>query len=199
MSEPIRFYFDFTSTFSYIAVHKIDALAALYGRDVIWSAVSLGHLFQDLSITPPPAIPAKFNYLKIDFPRSCAAAGLPCNFPAVFPPDVKRARYAFFMLKAKDEQLSHAFARALPSRVFGQGQSIATVDEIMAACTGLSGIKRADIEAAATDTGAKRSVIKAVAEAKDVGMCGAPFMIVDGEPFWGADRLGALESKLAQK
>ncbi|HOI65504.1 MAG TPA: hypothetical protein PLD03_02710 [Thiomonas arsenitoxydans] len=25
------------------------------------------------------------------------------------------------------------------------------------------------------------------------GMCGAPFMVVDDQPFWGADRLPQLE------
>lgn len=198
MADPIRFYFDFSSTFSYIAVAKIDDLAAKYGRTVIWNAVSLGHLFQNLGVTPPPFMPVKFAYLKIDFARSCKAAGLPMVFPEVFPPDVKLARYVFWRLKAKDEALSHAFARAAFHRQFGQGLSIATADDLVAACDGVPGVTRADIEAAATDTGAKRSVIKVLEEAGQIGMVGAPYMIADGEPFWGADRLGVLAEKLAQ-
>ena len=197
MADPIRFFFDFTSTFSYIAIHKIDDLAARYGREVDWIAVSLGHLFQAQGITPPPMIPAKFNYLKVDFPRSCAFADLPCTFPDPFPPDVKLARYTFFMLKAQDEALSHAFARDISMAVFGRGQSVATAAEIAIACAGLLGVTPAVIDAAGKDMGAKRAVIKAVEEARAVGMNGAPYMILDGEPFWGADRLKQIERRLA--
>ncbi len=194
---PIRFYFDFTSTFSYIAVHKIDALAQRYGRSVEWRAVSLGHLFQAQGITPPPHIPAKFKYLAVDFARSCAVAGLPCRLPEVVPPEVRLVRYLFWVLKAKDEALSHAFAKAITTSVFGEGRSVATPAEIVAACSGLAGLTEADVTAAGSDSQAKRAVVAALDMAKADGMIGAPFMVLDGEPFWGADRLDHLERKLA--
>ncbi|MBY0508840.1 MAG: DsbA family protein [Rhodospirillaceae bacterium] len=197
MAAPIRFFFDFNSTFSYIAVQKIDDLAARYGRGVDWSAVSLGHLFQAQGITPPPSIPAKFKYLALDFPRSCAHAGLPCQLPDPFPPDVKLARYAFWRFKARDEALSHTFARAVMSAVFGKGLSVATAPEIVAACAHIPEVTEAEIDAAAKDTAAKRAVVSAVDTAVAAGMIGAPYMIVDGEPFWGADRLDYVERKLA--
>ena len=197
MAAPIRFFFDFTSTFSYIAVQKIDDLAARYGRGVAWSAVSLGHLFEAQGVTAPPLIPAKFKYLAIDFARSCDFAGLPHKLPDPFPPDVKLARYAFWRIKARDEALSHAFARAVMAATFGRGESVATAPEIAAACAGIAGITEDDIEAAATDTGAKRAVLGALKTAQAEGMNGAPYMLLDGEPFWGADRLDHLERRLA--
>jgi 2-hydroxychromene-2-carboxylate isomerase len=199
MAAPIRFYFDLLSTYSYIAVQKIDALAARYGRDVDWIALSLGHLFMAQGITPPPSIPDKFKYNVVDFARTCAFAGLPGMVPDPFPPDVKLARYAFWRLKARDEALSHAFARAAMMRLFGHGQSIATASELAAACAGIPGITEADLAAAATDMAAKRAVVGALEAAKGEGMIGAPFMILDGEPFWGADRLDHLERRLAEK
>lgn len=197
MPAPIRFFFDFTSTYSYIAVQKIDDLAARYGLSVDWSAVSLGHLFQAQGVQAPPLIPAKFNYLKIDFARSCAFASLPCRLPDPFPPEVKLARYTFWRLKARDEMLSHAFARAVTSATFGRGDSVATATEIAAACKDVPGVSLDDIVAAETDVGAKRAVITSLKTAQDVGMNGAPYMILDGEPFWGADRLVQLEARLA--
>ena len=197
MADPIRFFFDFTSTYSYIAMHKIDDLAARYGRTVDWVAVSLGHLFQAQGVTPPPMIPAKFKYLAVDFARSCEFADLPCKFPDPFPPDVKLARYMFFRLKARDEDLSHAFARDISEAVFGRGESVATAEEVAAACAGLLGITPVEVEAAGSDMAAKRAVIKAVETAKAAGMNGAPFIMCDDEPFWGADRLEHLERRLA--
>jgi len=199
MTAPITFFFDFTSTFSYIAAQKIDDLAARYGRRVDWIAVSLGHLFQAQRITPPPMIPAKFNYLRIDFARSCDFAGLPHKLPDPFPPDVKIARYAFYRIKARDEALARDFARAAMLQLFGYGRSITTTPEILAACANLPAVTGTEIDAAATDMGAKRAVIAAVEAAKAAGMSGAPYMMLDGEPFWGADRLDHLERRLAQK
>jgi 2-hydroxychromene-2-carboxylate isomerase len=197
MAEPVRFFFDFNSTFSYIVAHKIDDLAARHGRTVDWQAVSLGHLFQAQGITPPPMIPAKFKYNVLDFPRSCAHAGLPWAIPDPFPPDVRLARYAFWHFKAKDEALSHVFGRAVMGALFGQGRSVATAADIVAACAHMPEVTEAEINAAAKDMAAKRAVVSAVDTAIAEGMIGAPFMVVDGEPFWGADRLDYLERKLA--
>jgi 2-hydroxychromene-2-carboxylate isomerase len=191
---PIRFYFDFTSTFSYIAIQQIDALAARHGRAVDWRAVSLGHLFQAQGIPAPPTIPAKFAYLATDFARSCAFAGLPCKLPPAFPPDVKLARLAFWSIKARDETRAHAFARAVSSAVFGRGAVVATAAEIAAAAPGF---ELAEIAAAAADLAAKAAVVAALEDARKDGVVGAPFMILDGEPFWGADRLTQLAARLS--
>ena len=42
MNEPIDFYFDFSSPYSYIASEWIDALAARHGRSVRRQAMLLG-------------------------------------------------------------------------------------------------------------------------------------------------------------
>jgi 2-hydroxychromene-2-carboxylate isomerase len=195
MSAPIRFYFDFTSTFSYIAAHKIDDVAAKHGRAVDWRAISLGHLFHAQSIVPPPTIPTKLKYLSQDFQRSCEFAGLPCAMPKVFPPDVKLARLTFWALKAKDDASARVFARNVSMAIFGRGQEAATAQQLEQ----ISGVPVADIEAAAADSTAKRAVITALDDAVKDGMVGAPFFVLDGEMFWGADRLDHLERRLQRK
>lgn len=198
MPAPIRFYIDLLSTFSYLAVHRIDALAARYGRTVDWNVVSLGHIFQDVGITPPPAIPAKFKYNTIDLARSCAFAGLPFKLPETFPFDVKLGRYAFWGLKARDAALAGAFAVAVMNRAFGEGGKVSSAADLADACASL-GLSAAAIEEAANATSSKRAVVEAMDRARVDGMIGAPFMVLDGEPFWGADRLDQLERRLAEK
>jgi len=194
---PVRFYFDFVSTYSYIAIQRIDDLAARHGRTVDWRAVSIGHLFLAQGVQAPPEIPAKFKYYSIDFPRSCAAAGLPCTFPPSFPPDVKLARVLFWRLKLRDEAVSHAYARAISLAVYGRGETVATPNEIAAACRDVSGMNADDIAAAANDAAAKKALTDTLRVAKDDGAFGVPYMVVDQAPFWGADRLDALERYLA--
>jgi 2-hydroxychromene-2-carboxylate isomerase len=198
MPAPIRFYIDFVSTYSYLAIHRIDDLAARYGRSVDWNVISLGHIFQELKVTPPPFIPARLKYNTTDLQRSAAFAGLAFKIPETFPFDAKLARYAFWSLKAKDAKLAREFALAVMTRTFGEGGKIGTPAEIADACASL-GLSAADIEAAAADPSAKRAVVEAMDRARADGMIGAPFMVLDGEPFWGADRLDHLERRLAEQ
>jgi 2-hydroxychromene-2-carboxylate isomerase len=137
VASPIRFYFDFTSSFSYIAIHCVDGLAARYGRLVDWRVISLGHLFQAQTIVPPPSHPEKFKHLSTDSARSCAIARLPCVMPTTFPPDVRLARYMFWRLKAEGEGLSHRFARLVSMAVFGRGEELSAAAQIAAACAEL--------------------------------------------------------------
>jgi len=189
---PIRFYFDFVSTYSYIAILRIDELAARHGRTVDWHAVSIGHLFQAQGVQAPPEIPAKFKYYSVDFPRSCRLAGLPCTFPKVFPPDVKIARLLFWRLNLRDPAASHDYARAISSAIYGRGETVTTVEEIAR----VTNIAVDEINAAANDMSAKRALVTALDAAKADGAFGVPFMVADKEPFWGADRLDALENYL---
>jgi 2-hydroxychromene-2-carboxylate isomerase len=193
---PLRFYFDFTSTFSYIAVHRVDELAARHGRTVDWRAISLGHLFKAQGITAPPLIPAKFKYLALDFKRSCAREGLHCHMPDPFPPDVRLARQLFWHLKVQDEGFSHLYAKTIMSALFGHGETVASADDIAKACRTLPGFNPGDIAGAADDAAAKAAVVSVLEDATADGMIGAPFVVLDGEPFWGADRLGELEHRL---
>jgi 2-hydroxychromene-2-carboxylate isomerase len=199
MAQPVRFYFDFNSTFSYIAIQRIDELAARYGRQVDWRVISLGHLFVAQNIVPPPTIPAKLTYLAKDFLRSCKFAGLPGKVPQVFPPDVKLARLTFCRLQAENEQLARNFAKAVSMAAFGHGRDVTTIDDLMAACADVSGFTRDHIVAAADDGQAKRRLVDSLKDAVADGMVGAPFFVLDGEPFWGADRLDHLERRLQEK
>lgn len=199
MADPIRFYFDFNSTFSYIAIHRIDALAARHGQNVDWRVLSLGHLFHAQSIAPPPTIPAKLKYLALDFVRSCSFVGLPCALPKVFPPDVKLARLMFCRLQRHDETAARSFAKAVSLALFGHGVDVATAQQLAEASKPIPGISVAEIEAAAADPKAKKAVISALDAAVADGMVGAPFFVLDGEPFWGADRLDQLETRLKEK
>ena len=199
MAAPIRFYFDFNSTFSYIAIQRIDELAARFGRTVDWRVISLGHLFHAQSIAPPPTIPAKLKYLATDFVRSCAFENLPCVLPKTFPPDVKLARIMFWHLKEKNEPQSRIFAKAVSLAVFGRGEDVVSAEQLAAACKSVPGVTVAEIEAAGSDTVAKRALVTALDAAVAEGMVGAPYFMVDDEPFWGADRLGQIERRLKEK
>ena len=59
------------------------------------------------------------------------------------------------------------------------------------------GIDRGAALAACQDPEIKEKLRLANEEAVTAGVCGAPYFIVEGEPFWGNDRLDHLERWLA--
>ena len=58
------------------------------------------------------------------------------------------------------------------------------------------GLPAADLEAGITSEPMKTRVKAATDEAIAKGVFGSPFFLVDGEPFWGWDRMPMLESWL---
>ena len=50
---------------------------------------------------------------------------------------------------------------------------------------------------ALNDTAVKERVRREVDAAVSLGVFGSPYIVVDGEPFWGADRLDQVERWLA--
>jgi len=184
MTAPITFWFDFVSGYSYPAAERIEALAAQHGRNVDWRCVSLPHIFKALGHPMPGSLVAKWRYAMIDWHRSCTIAGLPHADPETMPLDARLARQTFYHLKAEDPGRAAAFARAVFRLYWGHGHNAATADQLLA-----TGVPSHVLDAAAINAEARQQVIAATDAAVAAGVIGAPFFQVDGEPFWGFDRL----------
>ena len=62
MSDPIEFYFDFSSPYAYFAAFKIDELAEGFSRDVTWKPTLLGVIMKTTGNTPLTNQPVKRDY-----------------------------------------------------------------------------------------------------------------------------------------
>lgn len=198
MAHPITFFWDFTSPYAYIGAHLIDAVAAKHGRSVDWRPVSIGHLWKAIpDRTPFPKI--KMDYMMHDWTRSAQLAGLPIvTTPDPFPTDAKLPRLVFYRLKAQDAAKAVAFAKAAFTQYWGEGRDIAR-PEHLAGILGKLGIAVSEIAAAAEDAAARQQVLDATAEAIEKKAFGTPTFIVDGEMFWGSDRVDHLDLWLARR
>jgi len=192
MPEPIVFYFDFSSAYSAIArVQVIDA-AARRGREVDWRAISLGMIFKDLRHEPPPADTPKGRYLRHDVERSAREAGIPWRWPTPFPFNSIPAARGFHWLQVHQPTRAVDYVHAMFDASFSEGRNLSTPDAV----AGLAG--EIGLEADALLEGMADPAIKALLrdtthDAVIAGVFGAPTFIVDGEMFWGVDRLGHLE------
>ncbi len=69
MTEPIDFYFDFSSSYSYIGQHRLQDLAAMHGREIRWKPIALGAIFKSIGSGPHSPETSKGSYVWKDVER----------------------------------------------------------------------------------------------------------------------------------
>ena len=198
MSPPaIDFYVDFSSPYSYIASEWIEALAARRGRIVRWHAVLLGVTFQAAELRSPVSHPIKGEYSLLDFARSARFAGVPFTLPEKFPVATQNAARLFWWLEARDPERAATWARHCLRAYFTRGTvDLSNVDHLKALALEF-GLDADEAERVWTDPAWKGRLRTACDDAIARGVFGAPFFVVDGEPFWGNDRRDQIERWLA--
>ena len=112
---PIEFFFDFSSPYGFLAARKIDALAAEFGREVIWKPYLMGVAMKQTQVAPLLTIPLKGEYAVRDVMRHCRHEGIEGKIPAEFPFISVAAARAFYALTGEDPQAAKDLALGNPS------------------------------------------------------------------------------------
>jgi 2-hydroxychromene-2-carboxylate isomerase len=190
--EPVDFYFEFSSPYGYIASRLVDDLAGRIGRPITWRPMLLGPVFKITGQPPLVEIPMKGAYAKHDFARSARLHRIEYQHPAKFPIGTVAGLRAFYWLHDRDPATAQSFAKALYRAYFAEGRDISAapiVTEVAASC----GADAAELTAALEDPAIKERARREVDAAIARGVFGSPYFVVDGEPFWGVDRMPMLE------
>lgn len=198
MPSPIDFHFDFSSPYSYIANEWIGALAARHGRTVRRHAVLLGATFQAAELKSPVSYPLKGDYSMRDFERSARFEGVPLTMPPVFPIATQNAARVFWWLAdTQGQEAAAAWATAGLRAVFARGVPLHE-PAALKALVAESGFDAEAAERVWNDPAWKARLKRSNDEAIAAGIFGAPWIVVDGEPFWGNDRKPQIERWLSQ-
>jgi len=192
MSNAVDFYFDFSSPYGYFAATKIDAMATKYGRAVNWRPILLGAVFKLNGQQPLPTIPLKGSYAKHDMLRSARWFDVPFKIPTKFPIGTIAPCRAFYWVHDKDAVLAKKFALALYHAYFAEDRDISN-PEVTANVAAKLGLEKETLSQALNDAAVKERARSEVDAAIERGVFGSPYLVVDGEPFWGADRLEQAE------
>ena len=195
MDAPLDFYFDFSSPYGYLASELIDDLAARHGRQVAWHPILLGVVFRQTGGAPLTEIPIKGDYSKRDFARSARYLGLAFRMPTKFPLATQNAARAFLWLQDRDPARARDFAHVLYRACFAEDIDISDTARLLAIADSL-GLDQAALAAAVADPAMKDRLRAENDAAMARGVFGSPFVFVDGEPFWGVDRLPQIEKWL---
>ena len=195
--SPIEFYIDFSSPYAYLASRRINAIGEKHGRAVAWKPILLGAVFKITGAKPLVDAPMKGDYSRHDMERSARRIGIPLNWPSPFPFNSIAAGRAFYWLAGTDAGKAVPFAQAVYAAAFDQAQDVSGA-EAVAAIAGGVGVSGEALLSAITQPEWKDRLRAETDKAIELGVFGAPTMIVDGEKFWGADRLDHLDEWLAR-
>ncbi|RDD62820.1 2-hydroxychromene-2-carboxylate isomerase [Ferruginivarius sediminum] len=197
MSRTIDYYFFVISPFAYLGSQELERIVREHGVQVNVKPIEVKTVFGETGGVPPAKRPkVRQDYRFVELRRWHEARGLPLNLePAHFP--VLDALAAGAIIAAgRNGSDSLTLAHALLRACWAEERDIsdaATVGAV-ADAVGLDGAALVE-QARKEDTQAEFQ--RVTREAIDRGVFGSPWYVVDGEPFWGQDRLDFVERKLA--
>ena len=183
----LQFWFDFGSTYSYVGAMRVEAECARAGVRVEYRPFLLGPIFSELlgiKDSPYNVQPVRGKYMWRDLERLCGKHGLPWRRPSVFPrSSVLAARVAL-----ASEAVIGPLTRAIFRASFAEDLDISDAGILrkLVDSAGEDGVRA--IELAQTPE-IKARLRANTAEAQQIGIFGAPDFVVDGELFFGQDRL----------
>ncbi len=191
-ASPVDFYFEFSSPYGYIASCLADDFEKRIGRPLRWRPMLLGPVFKLTGQAPLIDVPMKGEYSKKDFSRSARLHKVPFAYPAHFPIFTVAPLRAFYWAGDRDPAQGRALAKALYNAYFVEGRDISTPAEVVAVAKSV-GLDADALAKAFDDPALKERAKREVDGAIAAGLFGSPFFIVDGEAFWGVDRMPMVE------
>lgn len=174
MTSAIDFYFDFASPYGYFASTRIDDIAAKNGRGVAWHPILLDIVYKVNGTGAPVQHPIKTEYLRHDVERA-----------------------VLWVQDHRGGDLSAEFAKSIFQALYVDDVNIGDPGELVRLGEAL-GIDGVALDAGMHSPAAKDHLKAEIDLAMARGVFGSPFVIVDGEPFWGFDRFSQVEACLKQ-
>ncbi len=189
MPKAIGLYTDLISPFGYLGALGVQDIAAKHGRTIDWRPFLLGiTVLKVMGLPPVPETPLKGPYSQHDAPRCFRLMGVPYNPPEDRMMAPLPAGRALTWVKEQDPDLAVQFGLAVAQAHWSEAQSMSTPEAVAGVAETL-GIDSNELLAAIETEAVKEKLKLYVDAAIERGVFGAPTFDVDGELFWGHDRL----------
>jgi 2-hydroxychromene-2-carboxylate isomerase len=186
MPRPV-FLYDLGSPYAYLAAERVNSLfAEAVGEPPDWQPILLGGLFQRFGRESWGVGEGREDGMA-ECERRASARGLPpFRWPDPWPGNTLFAmRAATF---AKEIGRAVSFSLAAFRQAFAAGRDLTDPDNVLVAAAA-SEIHPRALSAAVERDSIKARLREATDRAGDLGVRGVPAVVVDGEVFWGDDRL----------
>ena len=184
----LEFWFEFASTYSYVAAMRIEVLCRDARVRLVWKPFILGPIFalQGWGTSPFNLNARRGAYMWRDLERLCAKFGLPWQRPSEFPRNtIVPARVACALV---DEPWCADFVRRIYVANFGEDRAIDRREVVAEILTEL-GHDAAAVLARAESPECKPALRANTERATALSIFGAPNCVVGDELFWGEESL----------
>lgn len=196
MSRTIAYFFSLASPWSFLGHAPFMEVVARHGASVEHVPVNLGPVFAETGGLPlAKRAPARQRYRMMELQRWRVKRGVDFHLnPAFWPFDPSTADRAVIAA------LGHGGVETLLPRLYSavwQRQENLGDPAELARIIDEAGLPGADIVAQAQGEATAAIYEANRARALAAGMFGAPSYVLDGEVFWGQDRIDLLDDALA--
>jgi 2-hydroxychromene-2-carboxylate isomerase len=172
-------------------------LARRHSRTVRWRPFMLGTAFKLTGARGLSSTPLKKDYALLDWGRIARLRSVPFNLPPHHPPIALAPSRAVYAVERDDPAAVGPLVHALFTAGYVDGLDTGKPEDVLAVAERLGHDRTALATAIASPE--IKAIAKSMSEsAIERGVFGSPWMFVDGEPFWGWDRLGMLDDWLAR-
>ena len=158
----------------------------------------LGSAFMVSGATGLSSTPLKAEYAKHDWARLARLQNLPFPHHDEHPRITLPAMRAFYWIERRSVEVAGHFALATLNAYFQDARDMGDLDAVVELGSNF-GFQKDQIRRGVNDP-----EIKALARAKSEeaiarGVFGSPFFFLEGEPFWGWDRIPLMEKWLVEE
>lgn len=198
MRRTLDYYFAPQSPWMYLGHARLSELLQRTNAEVRVRPVDFGHIFSVSGGLPlPQRAPQRQAYRLVELRRFSEALGVPLNpQPRHFPLPGDPLALLITAVAAHDgAAAAMRLTGAIGQAIWAQERNMADATEL-AAVLAECGLD-AERLAQAQDAQTKALYAQHTREAVDAGVFGAPSYVLDGEIFWGQDRLDFVQRRLA--
>ena len=187
-TKTLQYWFSYGSTYSYLTVSRIEALARSKSVRLEWKPFNLVALARELGMPKGPFgnNPAKFNYMWRDVERRAKRYGLKFQKPSMYPIDYQLTGRVGLL--ASHEDWCPQFTLRVAQLNYAEGRPICIEGNLEEVLRELEKNPQETI-AKAESTELIEEMSQQTEQAKSLGIFGSPSFIAAGELFWGDDRL----------
>ncbi|MEP9352385.1 2-hydroxychromene-2-carboxylate isomerase [Xanthobacter sp. KR7-65] len=196
-TRTIDYYFSCVSPWTFLGHAPFVAMAQRHGASIAYFPVGLGPVFAETGGLPlPKRAPPRQRYRIFELQRWRVKRGVDLNInPAFWPFDPTIADQTIIAAVAAGLP-ADALAGRLLSGVWQREENLA-LPEVVSAIADEVGLPGMELVSAAQEPAAAATYLDNRAKALAAGVFGAPSYVLEGEVFWGQDRIDLLEDALA--
>jgi 2-hydroxychromene-2-carboxylate isomerase len=199
MAKKLEFFYDCSSPWTYLAFTKIEDIARRHRADLVWKPILVGGLFNTVN---PSVYESRKNPVKVkaryygkDLQDWAKFYGIKIGSPTVFPVNsVKAMRGAFV---AHEHGKMSPYSRKVFETYWGSDRDISK-DEVMREIVRAVALDDKEFFDKINSEQYKDKLRANVDELIERGGFGSPSIFVDGEMFFGNDRLQLVEWALSR-